>query len=210
VPGKSYDPRLHHRHSIRLRGYDYSLAGMYFVTFCVSERAFLFGEIDEGNMLLNDAGKAVLSCFDAVGSRYRCAGIDCLVIMPNHVHAVIVLSAGPIGCGILCTDLPREPSAGLKLSDVVHDIKLWTANAYRSSVRENGWRPYVGTLWQRDCFEHIVRDAESLARIRAYIRDNPSRWAVDRENPAREGDDPFDLWLDSLGQPEQAADQQQA
>lgn len=75
-------------------------------------------------------------------------------------------------------------------------FKTMATNEYIRGVRNFGWEPFPGKLWQRNYFEHIVRREESLNRIRDYIRDNPLRWHLDRENPERTGEDEFDLWLD--------------
>jgi putative transposase len=77
-------------------------------------------------------------------------------------------------------------------------FKTMTTNEYIRGVRNSGWPTFPGKLWQRDYYEHIVRDEESLHRIREYTRDNPLRWSLDRENPNRIGEDEFDEWLDGL------------
>jgi len=196
-----YDPRLHHRQSIRLRGYDYTNAGMYFITLCVQERLFLFGNIINYQMQLNSAGQMLLRTWEGIGETYPGVATDRFVIMPNHMHGIIVLLAGQLGpgpvpseqrCKVLAADPPVEQTP---LYDVIKRFKTYTATLYREGVRGEGWQPYAGKLWQRGYYEHIIRDAKSLGEIRYYIINNPRRWQFDRENPKRIKEDPFDKWL---------------
>ncbi len=87
----TYDPRIHHRRSIRLRGYDYAGGGAYFVTICTQGKEFLFGQIVEGEMILNDAGCLVQKTWDTLPQRFGSLVLDAFQIMPNHLHAVFVL-----------------------------------------------------------------------------------------------------------------------
>ncbi len=80
-----------HRRSIRVRGYDYSQAGAYFITICTYERACLFGKIVDGKMTLNDAGRMVESCWQDIPDHFPHADLDEFVIMPNHIHGIIAL-----------------------------------------------------------------------------------------------------------------------
>ena len=82
----------------------------------------------------------------------------------------------------------------LSLQDVVHRFKTLTTKRYADGVKQFGWTPFRGRLWQRNYYEHIVRDEESLNRIRQYILDNPARWEFDRENPAARAPDLEDAW----------------
>jgi REP element-mobilizing transposase RayT len=86
-----YDPQLHHRRSIRLRGYDYAGGGAYFVTICTEARKFVFGEVIEGEMFLNEAGRLVQKTWDSLPERFRSLVLDVFQIMPNHLHGVFVL-----------------------------------------------------------------------------------------------------------------------
>ena len=134
-------------------------------------------------------------------ARYHGIDVDRYVIMPNHLHAIIVLLAGPAGLGLTPEnqELPVDRSAPrLALGDIVQRFKAMTSARYRAGVARDHWKRYEGILWQRDYYEHIVRDRTGLARIREYIESNPLRWDLDRENPARTGRDPFDEWLESF------------
>jgi REP element-mobilizing transposase RayT len=99
----TYNPEIHHRRSIRLKEYDYSQSGAYFVTVCAWKKECLFGEIKNGEMLLNKCGGIVMNCWDDLPNHYQHAQLDEFVIMPNHVHGIIVLkntdcrkSCGPL------------------------------------------------------------------------------------------------------------------
>jgi len=85
------------------------------------------------------------------------------------------------------------------LGDIIGAFKSMTTNEYIRGVRQFRWTPFPGRLWQRNYYEHIIRNEDELNRIRGYIVDNPLRWHLDRENPERVGEDEFDRWLDNLG-----------
>ncbi len=326
-----YNPERHHRRSIRLKGYDYARAGAYFVTIVTQDRAGLFGEVVDGEMRLNDAGRMILAVWDEIPLFYPGVDTDAFVIMPNHVHGIVVLvGATTGGCpdggepqGVAPTlslppggnhgGLPRpdavpdhvgatprgrphtaptsqrarrqgnhggvprpdavpdhvgatprgrphtaptsqrarrqgnhggvpRPDAvpdhvgatprgrphygqargpaigqargpaigqargpaigqargpaptGLSLPDVVHRFKTLTTKRYADGVKRDGWPAFRGRLWQRNYYEHIIRNEASLNRIRQYILDNPARWALDRENPAATSPEAEDAW----------------
>src|SRR3990172_7834035 len=94
-----YDAEKHHRRSIRLRGYDYAQAGAYFVTICTQNRECLFGEVVDGQMVLNDPGKILESVWSELPDHYPGVDVDAFVIMPNHIHGIVILvGAGPRAC----------------------------------------------------------------------------------------------------------------
>lgn|GEM_PF-87594 len=188
-----YDPNKHHRRSVRLKGYDYAQAGAYFVTICTQNRGHMFGEVVNEEMRLNDAGRLVQSVWDGLPGHYPGVETDAFVIMPNHIHGIVVLvGAGPRAC--LETGQPRGVAPTLSLSDVVHRFKTLITKRYADGVKQFGWLPFCGHLWQRNYYEHIIRDEVSLNRIRQYIIDNPARWAFDRENPQVTTPEPEDGW----------------
>jgi len=189
----NYDPDRHHRRSIRLKGFDYSQSGAYFVTICTQNRACLFGEIVEGEMRLNEAGRMVHAAWEELSIHYPGVECDGFVVMPNHIHGIVVLvGAGPRACPD--HGQPQGVAPTLSLVDVVHRFKTLTTKRYADRVKQFGWPPFPGRLWQRNYYEHIIRDEESLNRIRRYILDNPARWAFDRENPAAMAPEAEDAW----------------
>jgi len=178
-----FDPDKHHRRSIRLPGYDYSRSGAYFVTICAQDRACLFGDIADGVMRLNDAGRVVADSWQWLESQYDYVELDEFVIMPNHVHGVIVI----VGAG-----LPRpyiasgaETKTGAETAPLRATLGRMVAYfKYQSTKHINIMRGTPGMqVWQRNYYEHIIRNDDSLNRIREYIVNNPLQWALDRENP---------------------------
>ena len=177
-------PDRHHRRSLRLQGYDYMQAGAYFVTTCTQSRECLFGEIMDEEMRLNKAGQMVQSVWNELPQHYTGIVIDAFIVMPNHVHGIIVLGvgAGPSACPT--PGQPQEITSTLSLAAVVHRFKSLTTARYRHGVSQNNWRSFPGRLWQRNYYEHIIRNEEELRSLRQYILDNPEQWALDQENPA--------------------------
>jgi REP element-mobilizing transposase RayT len=275
------DRDTRHRRSIRLRGYDYTQAGVYFITVCVKHRACLFGDVVGGVMRLNEAGQRVQSVWDDLPLHYPHLILDAFVVMPNHVHGIVVLTNDADDKGAGLKPAPTQPEttallghanvgagfkpartepktavllghanvgagfkparmepetaallgcanvgAGFKpartepartepartepartepartepartepartepartqptltkrhdLSEIVRAFKTFSAR------RINALHDAVGTpVWQRNYFEHIIRDEGSLNDIRQYITNNPAQWDLDRENP---------------------------
>jgi len=184
-----YAPEKHHRRSIRLKDYDYSQSGAYFITICTQKRECLFGEIVDGEMRLNDAGQMVQTKWDELPKYYTGIDIDEFVIMPNHFHGIILIhdvGAGPRACpdkGQTGLGQPRGVAPTMSLPDVVHRFKSLTTTRYRQGVTQNGWPPFPGKLWQRNYYEHVIRDEDELLEIREYIANNPKKWAEDENNP---------------------------
>jgi len=180
----SSDPNSHHRRFIRLKGYDYTQPGAYFVTICTQNRACLFGEVVDGKMQVNNAGRMVQTVWDGIPVYYAGVSIDAFVVMPNHIHGIVILvGAAPCGRPPLGQAQGPAPTIAISLPDVVHRFKTMTTKQYADGVKQSGWSPFPGQLWQRNYYEHIIRDEESLNCIRQYIADNPAQWALDRENP---------------------------
>jgi len=186
-----YDPQRHHRRSIRLPGYDYTQPGAYFITIVTHERACLFGEVMNGEMELNEMGQIARQCWLDIPKHFGNAAVDAFVVMPNHIHGIIVIHAGATHASPL--PLPPRPRGPQRqsIASIVGSFKSATAkriNALRGTP--------AAPVWQRNYCEHIVRNDDALQRIRQYLADNPQRWALDRENPDRTGVDEFDTWLE--------------
>lgn len=191
-----YDPEKHRRHSIRLKEYDYAQAGAYFVTIVAQGRACLFGEMADGIMRANDAGRMVNREWLALPTRFTGVRLDALVVMPNHCHGIIIIgpsvgatlvvAPGPDGVALESrAGTSPAPTARRTLGGIVGAFKSITTHAYIQGVKQSGWPPFLDRLWQRNYFEHAIRDGASLGRIREYIINNPLQWELDRENPAR-------------------------
>ena len=172
-----YNPSFHHRQSLRLPGYDYSQAGVYFVTIDTHQRAQLFGEIIGGRMVLNRAGKLVQQMWGWVGQRFPGVEMDVLGVMPDHIHGVIVIhtdrGAADLGqTGEPSQSMPRPcgPAPG-SLGAIVGQFK--------SRVTKRLWQlPELAgnPVWHRNYYEHIIRDVQAYEQVCQYIESNPSRW----------------------------------
>jgi len=178
-----YDPAIHHRRSIRLRTHDYAAAGAYYVTLCAHERRRLFGVVVNGRMALNEAGQMVAHWFRELPHKFPDVQCDAFVVMPDHVHFVV--RTGCVGAGLRARPLiyggehtEGGEHIGSPLRNIVAWFKTMTTNAYIRGVKQSGWAPFSGTLWLRNYYEHVVRNDADLARIRAYIRDNPANYDV--------------------------------
>jgi len=166
-----FDPKKHHRRSIRLPGYDCAQAGAYFITIVAQGRECLFGQVVSGEMRLNDAGRMTWGEWRALGDRFPAVELDEFVVMPNHIHGIV-----RIVDGATTRDAPT-------LGDIVGAFKSINTNEYIRSVKTLGWKSVPGRLWQRNYYEHVIRDGASLDRIRRYIAGNPAQWPSDDENP---------------------------
>jgi len=175
----SYDPEQHHRRSIRLDGYDYAEAGAYFVTVCTQDHLCLFGSVVGEEMQPNESGRMVLAAWNELPDRYPGVVTDAFVLMPNHIHGIIVLAASvgatPCGCpgphaqatayGLNEAGQARGPAptstnddrCPLSLGDIVRRFKTLTTRQYIDGVKSSHWSPFPGRLWQRNYYEHIIR-----------------------------------------------------
>jgi putative transposase len=202
-----YDPTRHHRRSIRLKGYDYTQPGAYFVTLVTHERMPLFGEIVNGEMRLNDIGRVSEQCWLDVPFHFPHVALDAFVIMPNHVHGILWIVESPpeilempetVGAkNFSPLPPPSSPSSSTKrprgtsktIGSVVRGFKIGVTKWVRKNTD-------IYIVWQQNYHEHIIRHERALNAIRRYILENPLRWHLDRENPARTGSDPLaqDIW----------------
>jgi REP element-mobilizing transposase RayT len=173
-----YDPDRNHRRSIRLKEYNYSQVGAYFVTICTQNR----------ELLLDDVGIRLMvqKWWDALPEKFPDIRTDQFIIMPNHIHGIIfIVSVGADQRVCLITGnhiglpLQTKPTLGR----IVQWFKTMTTNDYIKAVRMNNVEPFPGKLWQRNYYEHIIRDETDLNSIRQYIIDNPSKWEEDEDNP---------------------------
>ena len=192
-----YDPNKHHRRSIRLKGYDYTHAGAYFVTICTHDRQCLFGEVVDGIVQLNAFGEIVRDEWLRTADVRPNVELDTFVVMPNHIHGIIVLRDND-GRGTLHGrgTLQRAPTIeqfGKPTSNSIPTIVRLFKSATTKRINERRGTP-GSPVWQRNYYEHIIRHEESLNRIRQYILDNPLSWAMDRENPDAVEPEPEEVW----------------
>jgi putative transposase len=200
----TFIPEIHHRHSIRLKGYDYSQAGYYYVTICTQDRNCVFGEIINGKMMLNESGKIVENCWFDLPNHYNNIELNEFIIMPNHFHGIICITMGTgdiladcdVGAGLKpaptkhaqtsqsantkSTNMKSDKTNGMNvikqhgLPEIVRALKTF------SSRRINEMRQTQGMpVWQRNYYEHIIRDDVSYYKISEYILNNPANWDKD-------------------------------
>ena len=179
----NHSPKANRR-SIRLREYDYAQSGMYFFTVCTHERELLFGDGVDGEMHSNDFAQIVWDeGYKSTTVRHE-LDLDTFVVMPNHIHGIILLknraSVGASGRSPFSSGPSRN-----SLGAFIAGFKAATTkriNDLRATPR--------AAVWQRNYYDHIIRDENSLTRIREYIVTNPLQWDLDPENPQRVGDRP--------------------
>ena len=197
------------RHSIRFPKYDYAQPGAYFVTICTHHQLPILGRISEGEIALSQEGIIVKKCLVKIPHHFTSSSLDAYVIMPNHVHAIIILTDNRRGeasakdSGFLPFESkadasplqpkdsrPRGTKSG-SLGAIIQNFK------FVSTRKMNQFRNTPGDrIWQRNYFEHIIRSEKALNAIRRYIMTNPVRWEMDRYNPKAPGIDneANDLW----------------
>lgn len=145
---------MFHRKTTRLQGYDYSQAGGYYVTIVAQGRECFFGEIHNDEMTLNDAGKMVAKWWNELPYKFPSATVDTFVIMPNHFHGIIIIHE-TVGATLVVARPGTAPErAGTRpaptLGNIVGAFKSITTHEYIRGVKQSGWPPFVGKLWQRN------------------------------------------------------------
>jgi putative transposase len=192
---------------MRLRGYNYSDNGAYFLTMCAYERRFLFGGVVQGEVQLSEAGRMVKEQWHDLPNRFDGVELDEFVVMPNHVHGILGL-CGRSEAGLRPTSLVLTASGEDKLraygtlpetvGRVVQAFKSLTTNAYIHGVRQLGWPAFNRHVWQANYYDHVVRNEHALGLIREYIFTNPQRWSDDLENPQATGTDDVGAFIRAM------------
>jgi len=169
------------RQSVRLKRYDYSSSGGYFVTICADGKRCLFGSVVNERMVLNEWGAVADRQWQDLPAHHPNVELDYYVVMPNHVHGILLIHGQQPGTAGRAPTFPRT------FGQAIAGSLATVVGSYKSGVtrRVNALRTSPdASLWQRNYHEHVIRDEEELAAIRQYIVDNPLKWSVDRENPA--------------------------
>lgn len=182
--------RKHHRRSIRWAGYDYGQAGAYFVTICTHGHVCLFGRVVGEAMELNPAGEAVWECWRAIPRHFPQVALDAFIVMPNHVHGIILIGddvGADVGANnyspLRVSDAPgaaghnapgpmRVQGTSRTVGSIVRGFKIGVTKWIRRNTA-------VCAVWQRNYFEHVIRSPRALHRIQRYIDDNPANWLRD-------------------------------
>jgi putative transposase len=195
-----FNPRVHHRRSIRLKGYDYAQEGLYFITICCFENKHLFGRIEDGVVMLKEAGRVAERCWEEIPEHFRDVVLHEFVIMPNHVHGILEIvgakneedgnGAGakneiiggragakifsPVRVDIIGnrnSPLPQSPSR--TIGSVVRGFKIGVTKWMRQNTG-------VINVWHRNYYDIIIRNEQSYDNISNYIVNNPINWRDDR------------------------------
>ena len=201
----AFDTDKHHRSSARLKTFDYSSQGAYFVTVCTNVRTNMFGEIVAGEMRLNDAGKMILEEWNILQNRFPIQ-LDEFIVMPDHIHGILLF----VGAGLVPalsdsrdsqnivdqldgSDVTKELNGGATtlcnahrcvtvaptenpvLGDVIGAFKSITTHRYIRGVHEQSWMPFEKRLWQRNYWDRVIRSDRELKKTRKYILENPVR-----------------------------------
>lgn len=182
-----YNPLIHKRKSIRLKGYDYSKSGIYYITICCQGRECRFGEIVNNEMVINEYGKIANDEWEKLPQQFQYFELNVFQIMPNHMHGIIVLMDNTVGA-----------TPAVAPNNTIAEIPNWTGvnpvptslgnivGAYKSLVANKCLEIFktknetMGKLWQRNYYEHIIRNEESYHRIAEYILNNPANWQQDK------------------------------
>lgn len=194
----AFNRDIHHRQSIRLREYDYSQAGSYFITICTHERQPLFGSIVNGVMALNAAGAEVETMWQALPRHYPSVALGEYVVMPNHFHGIVEIVGAPLAAPKInaapqinaTPQINTEPqinsdfnhgatnqgaaSSAPTLGQILRRFKSTSAIAVNRCLNRQS-QP----VWQRNYYEHIIRTEQAYQNIAEYIRSNPQRWHED-------------------------------
>jgi putative transposase len=198
----TYSPDIHQRHSIRLKDYDYSQAGAYFVTICAWQRECLFGAIVNGEMAMNDMGRIVVAEWERTPKIRSNVELDAFTIMPNHFHAIFIVHDNIVGAHCmrpeyveLNTTHAKSGKSRVQVEDRAHvsaPLRRQSGSigsivaGFKSATtkRINNFRNNPGCpAWQRNYYERVIRDEQELFRAREYIVNNPLKWELDQENP---------------------------
>jgi putative transposase len=181
-----FNPEIHHRRSIRLREYDYVQIGMYFVTICVQDRECLLGKITNRQIILNEYGNVVNEFWRNLSVHFSHIELDSFVIMPNHMHGIIVINND-------CRGEVSSPLSGInkyKKGGETPPLRKRTLGQiigyfkYQVTKQINIIRDTLGVpVWQRNYYERVIRNKHELERIREYIVYNPLKWDEDEYNP---------------------------
>lgn len=171
------------RRSVRLRGYDYSSAGAYSVTLCTHLRECFLADINETIVTISEAGQLVEKCWLDIPDHFKDVTLDEFIVMPNHVHGIIIISGHGVGATHGSPSIRRAPPLGPKPNSLPAIIATFKG---ASGKRVNLLRDRKGApVWQRNYYEHVIRNEADMDRIRDYIQMNPFRWLEDEENPSR-------------------------
>lgn len=184
-----FNPKLHHRQSIRLKGYDYSQPGSYFITICARQKECIFGEIKESKTILSHLGQLVEEEWLTLPHRFPQIDLDEYVVMPNHFHGIIYIVEARLASAQVeapqFTPEQLDPAPHIStLGDIICAFKSLVFKRYYDLIRNNHLDE-VAKCWQRNYWERIIRNHQEYNNIQHYIITNPERWSQDSDNLER-------------------------
>lgn len=190
----NYNPNLHHRKSIRLKGYDYAQAGLYFITLCVQDRKPLFGEIQKGKLKLNIFGKLAKEEWENTAEIRKNISLGEFIIMPNHFHAILQID---FQINKKEKNIGKFYSPSQTIGAIIRGYKGATTKKIKELIRSTGELQFAPTaptaptapkkiidlnksIWQRNYYEHIIQTDKAYQNISNYIIKNPEKWQEDK------------------------------
>jgi len=172
--------KMHHRKPNRLKNYDYSRAGYYFVTICTKNRVAHFGNVVDGKMVLNEEGQFANQYWLEIPDHFDLSELDRHVVMPNHLHGIVIIhDTGDVGNAYMHSLQHSQQvydRTKMLLSRIIQQYKAAVTREISKS------QPHFQFQWQKSFYDHIIRNDISLFRIRKYIDNNPLKWEYDQEN----------------------------
>jgi REP element-mobilizing transposase RayT len=181
-----FNPDIHKRKSIRLKGYDYSKAGLYFITVCVQNRECLFGQIANDKIMMNDAGQMVNQYWLDIPTHFPNAILHEHIVMPNHIHGIIELIYTNVAANGVGAEnfLPLQRQNQFQkmiphsIGSIIKGFKIGVTKWFRNNIPNQF--PIDRPVWQRNYYEHIIRNQQSYETISNYIINNPAKWQEDK------------------------------
>ena len=196
-------PQKYNRKSLRLKGYNYTQSGLYFVTICCQNRLHLFGEIPKDEMVLNETGQMIEEEWLTLPKRFPNIKLHEYIVMPNHFHAILEIttvrnsaeetlmvsshSHDDVGQpqGIAPTLSPAdgkisEWEKNPRLGDIVGAFQSITTVKYIQGVKTKGWAAFHKKVWQRNYWDVIIWNEKSYLNISKYILNNARNWREDK------------------------------
>ena len=174
-----FNPDINHRHSIRLKEYDYSKIGFYFITICTQNREKILAKIVENNVgaVLVSAqiettklGKMIENVYIDLQKEFNNIMLHSYIIMPNHIHGIIEI----------CKRADTRPAP--TLGDIICSFKSRTTIICNKGVKQGIYQSFDKRIWQRNYYEHVIRNAKEYVKIQEYINNNPLNWEEDKFN----------------------------
>ncbi len=173
------------RKNLRLKYYDYSQSGLYFITVCAYNKRCIFGKIKSEKMLPNKFGKIIEKYWLELENRFSNIFVHEYIVVPNHLHGIMEIGKNNVGAPFVGAQQKRTTTRVVPttVSNAVGAFKSLTANEYIRNVKNGIFPPFEKQIWQRSFYEHVIRNELSLNKIKEYIEINPKEWHKDRNNP---------------------------